>query len=194
MALNQTIQTPLTLFSGSLSAHTVGSGATQGQLMTIISSSIPAYQSAFWNYKIKTDTTYNTSATAVNISELTVNLTGSATTGYHIIIGYYGLGCSSVTSAPRLGNVQTSTTDGSVVTEMPDTLTSLIANWEGTTGPNSTTWPSTNINNFYLAKHIFIGKPNTSTGTFIPTLAVNVAATGVTASMGPSIIFWKKFT
>jgi hypothetical protein len=194
MALNQTILTPLTLFSGSLSAHTAGSGSTQGQLMAIISSSIPAFQSAFWNYKIKTETTYNTSSTAVNISELTVNLTGSATTGYHIIIGYYGLGCSSVTNAPRLGNAQASTTDGSVVTELPDTLTSLIANWEGTTGPNSTTWPSANINNFYLGRHIFIGKPNTSTGTFIPTLAVNATGSGITASMGPSIIFWKKFT
>jgi hypothetical protein len=194
MALNQTIQTPLTLFSGSLSAHTVGSGATQGQLMTIISSSLPTFQGAFWNYKIKTETTYTTSSTAVNISELTVNLTGSTTTGYHIIIGYYGLGCSSTTNSPRLGNSQASTSDGSIVTELPDTATSVTANWEGTTGPNTTTWPSNNVNNFYFARTIFIGKPNSSTGTLTPTLALNATGSGVTASMGPSIVFWKKFT
>jgi hypothetical protein len=189
MALNQNIQTPLTLYSGSLSAHTVASGATQGQLMTIISSSLPAYQSAFWNYKIKTETTYITASAQTTISELSVNLTGS---GYFLIIGYYGIGGSSTTNPPRLGNSQTSLTDSSIITELPDTLTSVQHNYEGTTGPPITTWPSNNINNFYLAKHIFIGKPNATSATFIPSIAVSSSAANITASMGPSVIFYKK--
>ena len=43
----------LTLFSGSLSAHSVAGGSTQGQLMTLLSSSLPSFQAPFWNYKIK---------------------------------------------------------------------------------------------------------------------------------------------
>jgi len=191
MGLNQTIQTPLTLFSGSISAHTVAAGSTQGQLMTIISSSIPAYQAAFWNYKIKTETTYVTASAQTAVSELIVNMTSA---GYYLIIGYYGIGCSSTTTGVRLGNLQTSLNDSSVVTEVPDTLTSVLDNWEGTTGPTATTFPSNNVNNFYLAKHLFIGRPNTATATFTPSIAVSTAAAGVTASMGPSVIFWKKIT
>lgn len=194
MALNQTLLTPLTLYSGSLSAHTAGAGATQGQLMAIISSSIPSYQSSFWNYKIKTEITYTTSSIQNSIPELTVNLTGSATAGYHLIIGYYSIGCSSTTTPPRLGNSQTSLNDSVVLTELPDTLTSIMDGWENTTGPSTLTHPSSDVNNFYLARHIFIGKPNTSTATFTPTLAIQIAGAGLTASMGPSIVFWKRFT
>lgn len=191
MALNQSIQTPLTLFSGSLSSHIVAGGSTQGQLMSIISSSIPAYQAAFWNYKIKTDATYLTSSVQTSITELTVNMNAA---GYYLIIGYYGIGCSSVTTGVRLGNVQGSLRDSSVVTEMPETITSTLNNYEGTTGPTTTTFPSNNINNFYLARHLFIGRPNASTATFTPSIAVSTAAAGVTASMGPSVIFWKQIT
>lgn len=190
MGLNQDIRTPLTLFSGSLSAHTVAGGANQGQLMTIISSSLPSFQAPFWNYKIKTETTYITSATQTQMPELRINLTD--TTAYYLIIGYYGIGASSTTNPPRLGNVLNSVGDIDVVTELPDSLTNIVANWEGTTGPPTTTWPSSNINNFYLAKHIMIGKPTANTATMVPSLAVSSSGVGITASMGPSIVFWKK--
>ena len=193
MAINQTILTPLTLFSGSMTAHTVPAGATQGQLIGLLTSSIPSYNPAFWSYKIKTDTTYTTSATAININELQVTLTGTATSGYHLILGFYGIGCSSTTTAPRLGNVEASTNDGDVVTISPTSLTAVTANWNGST-TNHTTNPSSDVNNFYLHRHIFIGKPNSSTATFTPTLAVSTAGAGITASMGPSVIFYRRFT
>jgi hypothetical protein len=191
MALNQEIQTPLTLFSGSLSAHTVAAGANQGQLMTIISSSLPSFREPFWNYKIKTETTYITSATQTQMPELRIFLTD--TTAYYLIIAYYGIGGSSTTNPPRLGNNATSLGDFDIVTELPDSLTNIVTNWEGTTGPPTTTWPSSNVNNFYFARHIGIAKPTSAiSATFTPSLAVSASAIGVTASMGPSIVFWKK--
>lgn len=193
MAINQNILTPLTLFSGSMTAYTVPAGVTQGQLIGLLTSSVPSYNPAFWSYKIKTDTTYVTSATATNINELQVNLTGSATTGYHLILGFYGIGCSSTTTAPRLGNAQSSLNDGDTVTLSPTTLTAIIGNWNGS-ATNATTNPSSDVNNFYLHRHIFIGKPNSSTATFTPTLAVSTAGAGITASMGPSVIFYRRFT
>jgi hypothetical protein len=188
MAINQTIETPLTLFSGSLSAHTVAGGATQGQLMTIISSSLPKYNPPFWNYKIKTETTYVTASAAVNINELVVNLT--STTQYFLIIGYYGIGCSSVTTGVRVGYNAASIRDGNITVEVPDTKTSYVVNWDGTTGAATTTFPSNDVNNFYLARHIIIGKPTATSATIRPTINVSAAGAGVTASIGPSVVFW----
>jgi hypothetical protein len=190
---NDNIVSPLMLFSGSLSSHTNTLNA--GRALAMISSSLPAIDTAFWNYKIKTETTYVTSSTQTPINELTVNLSSNGgTTGWHLIIGYYAIGCSSTTTGVRLGNSQASTTQASVVTEVPDTATSVQHNYEGSTGPPTTTSPSNNINNFYFAKHIFLGKPNSTTGTFTPSIAVSTAGAGITASMGPSIVFWKRIT
>jgi len=190
MAINQTILTPLTLFSGSLSSHTVAAGATQGRLMGIISSSLPVFNAPFWNYKIKTQTSYFTSATAQNINELQVPL--NDTNNYFLIVGYFGIGCSSTTNPPRFGSSLSNAGDASYYYEIPSSLTNTYQAWQTTTGPQITTWPSSDVNNFYLTKFVLIGKPNTAAGTYAPTLAVSSSGAGITSSMGPSVVYWTK--
>jgi len=70
MALNQTIVSPLTSITGSISSF----NSRLGNALQIISSSLPTYQATGWQYKILTDPFTTTSTGQVDATGLQLKL------------------------------------------------------------------------------------------------------------------------
>ena len=181
MALNQNIFSPLTNIQGSISSFTHPLGNT----LQIISSSLPAYQSTGWQYKISTTTFTTTSTSSQNINDLQLTLANSKK---YTINGYI-LG-SSANVGYRLG-VATGSAEAYYAIEVP-TSTSGIAYGFNSTPLNANGWPSANLTNYYYVQiRAIVITAAAGVATFTPTLASAIALNTVAA--GPSVIYYREY-
>jgi hypothetical protein len=182
MALNQTIFSPLTNIQGSISSFT----SPLGGVLQIISSSLPAYQSTGWQYKILTNPFTTTSNAQQNITGLQLTL---ANNKKYIINGYLFGSTSNTTTGVRVG-VSTTNTETFYAIENATTSTAIVYGFNTTSLPTSS--PSTNLTDYYLVqlKAIAITAASGVT-TFIPTIGSEI--NGSTVAMGPSVIYYREY-
>lgn len=192
MPINRTIYTPLTLISGSISVPSRNL-ATDGNLLFIPSSSMqPLSQSltsvGVWNHVIKTNPTTTTSSVANAVRDMTLNLENGFN---YIIIANYGISTTDTAGGARLGVSSSGTVEVSYFGEVPSSRTTVV--YGNNAIPATTTSPTADIDNYYLARQVVIASVKSTGVTIAPTLAVNTAAANRTASMGPSVISYMKY-
>lgn len=194
MPINRTIYTPLTLISGSISVPSKNL-TTDGNVLLIPSTSLqPLGQSltdvGVWNHIIKTNPTYTTGSLtgSVTVSDMTVNMENGFN---YIIIGNYGVSTSDATAGVRLGFLSAGTIESSSAFEVPSSKTTIVY---GNNAPSSTTTsPTSDIDNYYMARIIVMATVKSTGASITPTIALNAAAANRTASMGPSVISYMKY-
>lgn len=189
MALNQTIFSPLTNYSGSVTAFTYPGADNIGSALQIISSSLPAYQSTGWEYKMSIIPFVTTQTTQQNVTSLQLNLRSSRK---YIINGY--LFGSTIRSANgfRVG-VATTNAEVHYAIEVPTTTTSITYGFSVTA--NAGSGPGSSLTNYYLVqlKGIVITTA-AANPTFTPTISSEGAGGGATdVAMGPSVIYYREY-
>lgn len=187
MAIVQNIESPLTLYSGSIISNTIPAGTTQGNFLLLPSASLPAFQTSPWNHLIRTNPFTTTSTTQQTITDLTITLANSTK---YIIQGY--LGCSQTTSANsfRVGVAVANLNDNYYSIEVPSSTTAVVIGNNQTSSP--TTSPASSTTNYYFVKiTALVITAAAGTPTFAPTISTsNIAST---AALGFGIMYYRAF-
>lgn len=182
MALNQSIFSPLTLYSGSISSYT--SDTTNA--LQIISSSLPIYQNTNWEYKIMTLPSSSIVTTQTPVNDLRLTLQNSKK---YIVEGYLSGANTSATVGLRVGVITTAAQTHYVI-QNPTSATAILYSFSVTNVVGS--GAGNNINNYFLVyiKGIIItdaaGSP-----TWTPTISTETAGTAV--AIGPSVIYYRHY-
>lgn len=185
MALNQTIFSPLTNYSGSISALT----SDIGTVLQIISSSIPAYQSTGWDYEIMTVPSSSTATTQTAVRDLTLTLQNSRK---YIVEGYLSGATAASANGLRVG-INTTAAETHYVIENPTTTTAI--GYSFSTTNNAGSGPGANVTDYYLIyiKALIITFA-TGNPTWVPTISSENAGGGATeVRLGPSIIYYRQY-
>ena len=182
MALNQTIVSPLTNITGSLSSFT----SPLGNTLQIISSSLPTYQATRWQYKILTTPFTTTSNVQQVVPGLQLTLVNSKK---YIINGYLLASSNQTLNGIRI-NVSTANTTVYYATENANTATGIQYGFNAAV--NSASAASTNINDyqFVLIRAIAITLAS-GVPTFTPT--IHSENNGLDVRMGPSVIYYREY-
>lgn len=185
MALNQIIQSPLVLYSGSIVAHTIPDNTDA--TMVMLSSSLPPYSASIFNYRINQRVITNTTTTQISIPDLQVTLANSAR---YLVHAYITVSTSNNTSGNRIGFSATNTTTNIYTIETPDSTTSVVLGVNQTAA--ALNMPSSTVNNYYCAiiRAIVTTAP-TGTPTIVPTFSTENA--GNTAAIGPSYLYYIRY-
>lgn len=183
MTVNQNIISPLTLYSGSISAYT----SDNRTVLEIISSSLPIYQATGWEYRIMTKP-FTTALTAQqSVTDLQLTLQNSKK---YIVEAYLG-GATSATGNGLRAGVVTTAAETHYVIENPTTTTAIGFSFSITNSAGS--GPGASITNYFLVyiKGIII---TTAAGspTWTPTIS-SEGAGGGTVALGPSIIYYRQY-
>jgi len=183
MALNQQILSPLTNYSGSISAFTSDSTTVLG----IISSSLPEYQSTGWEYKIMTVPSSSLATTQTPVNDLSLTLQNSKK---YIVEAYLGGSSTATANGLRVG-VITTAAETHYVIENPTTTTAIGYSFSNTNLAGSN--PGANISNYFLVyiRGIIITRAAGSP-TWTPTIS-SEGAGGGTVALGPSIIYYRHY-
>lgn len=187
MALGQIIESPLTLYSGSIIANTTPGGATQGNLLFLPTGSLPAFQTSPWQFRIKTNPFTTTSTTQQTVGDLTLTLANNTK---YIITGY--LGCSQTTTANsfRVGVAVANLVDNYYSIEVPSSTTAVVTGNNQTSSP--TTSPASDTNNYYFVKiTALVITAAAGTPTFAPSISTSNAAS--TAALGYGIMYYRAY-
>jgi hypothetical protein len=183
MALNQTIVSPLTNITGSLSSFT----SPSGNALKILSSYLPAYQATEWRYKILTTPFTTTLASLQSVTGLQLTLANSKK---YIINGY--LLASSIQSTNGIGfSISTTNAQAYYYIENPASTTGMSYTFNGTTVGTGT--PSTNINDYTL---ILIRAIVITTASGIPTFTPTLRSENNTLLVAigpPSILYYTEY-
>lgn len=189
MALNSTIFSPLTNYSGSISAFTYPGTSEVGAALQIISSSLPAYQATGWEHKISVLPFITTNTAQQDNTQLTITFLNSRK---YIIEGY--LFGSTIRSANGFRvNLTTANLQAYYSIEVPSTTTAItygnnaLAN-AGSGGGNSLT-------NYYLVQ---VKGTVVTDATGVPTITPSISSEGAgggatDVAFGPSVIFYREF-
>ena len=183
MALNQTIVSPLTNITGSLSSFT----SPLGNALQIISSSLPSYQATGWQYKILTTPFFTTSNAQQVVPDLQLTLVNSK----KYIINAYLLASSTLAANGIRFNVSTANAETYYAIEVPNTAT-LIA--YGFNAPvNAASAASTGLNDYQLVQiRAIVITAASGVPTFAPAI-YSENATTQTVAMGPSVIYYREY-
>ena len=187
MALGQILESPLTLYSGSIISNTVPRGSTQGNILFLPTASLPAFQTSPWQHLIKIDPFTTTLTTQQSVGDLTVSL---ATNTKYLIIGYLGCASSNAVVAFRVGVSGSALNDNYYSIEAPSSTTAVVIGNNQTSSP--TTAPASSATNYYFVKITALvitaaaGSPN-----FTPT--ISTATAGTTAALGPSVVYYRSY-
>jgi len=183
MALNQTIFSPLTNIEGSLSSFT----SPLGNVLQIVSSSLPLYQTTGWQYKIFTSTFSTTSNVAQSVIGLQLTLANSKK---YIINGYL-LGSTSVTANGLRVGVATANVETYYAIEVPQSATAVAYGFNQNANANALA--STALNDYSLIqiRAIAITAPS-GVPTFTPTIS-SENATVQTVTLGPSVLYYREY-
>lgn len=188
MPLNQSIQTLLTTYSGSITAHNAPNGTAFGNILHIPTGSLPAYAASPWEIRIKTNPFTTTLTAQQAINDMRITLANSAK---YIILGYFSVASASTTVAARLGITAVATTTNIYNIETPTSRTAIpnIANNQTVT---ATTSPVSNITNYYFVKlTAMVETAATGNPTYTPTISASTAGTSV--AFGPSILYYRRY-
>jgi hypothetical protein len=182
MSLNQTIFSPLTLYSGSISSYTSDNLNT----LQIISSSLPIYQATDWEYKIMTKPFSTTLTAQQNVTDLTLTL---QTNRKYIVEAYLGGANTAAATGLRVG-ITTAALETHYTIQNPTSTTAIGYSFSVTN--NAASGAGNNITNYFLVyiKGIIItaaaGNP-----TWTPTISTETAGTAV--ALGPSVIYYRDY-
>jgi hypothetical protein len=183
MALNQTIFSPLTNYSGSISAFTSDDYTT----LEIISSSLPAYQRTGWEYKIMTTPSSSNDTAQTAVDDLRLNLLNSRK---YIVEGYLSGATSATANGLRVGIVTTAAETHYVI-ENPTSTTAIGYSFSVTNAAGS--GPGNSIQNYFL---IYIKGIIITAGAGSPTWAPTISSEGAgggSVALGPSIIYYRQY-
>ena len=183
MPLNQTIFSPLTNYSGSISAFTSNNYTT----LQIISSSLPTYQSSSWEYEIMT-TPFTTTLTAQqSVSDLTLTLLNNRK---YIVEAYLAGSTSATANGLRVGVSASAAAETHYVIENPTSTTAIGYSFSTTNLAGS--GPGNNINNYDF---VYIRALVITRGTGLPTWTPTISseANGTAVALGPSIIYYRQY-
>jgi hypothetical protein len=181
MALNQTIVSPLTNITGSLSSFT----SPLGNALQIISSSLPTYQETGWQYKILTDPFTTTSTGQVDVTGLQLTLTNNKK---YIINGYLFASANRTAIGIRMG-ITTNNTETYYVIETPTSATLMGYAFNITSVAGST--PSTTITDYSLIqiKAIAIAA-SSGIATFTPNIS---SENGENVRIGLGVLYYREY-
>lgn len=184
---NRVWDVPLTLSTGSLSAHTDKANKNSLQLPPTI---LPTFTASNWKRLIKQNITTVTgaaSATAVNITDLAITFANSKK---YLVVCYLACSASATTTGVRVGVASANSTIAYTI-ESPLTTTTVSVAHNAT--PATAESPSASITNYYLYKIWALVNTNAAgTPTFNPTLAAE--ANNLTVAMGEeSLVYYVEF-
>jgi hypothetical protein len=182
MALNQTIVSPITNITGSLSSFT----SPLRNTLQIISSSLPTYQATEWEYKILTTPFTTTINTAQNVTGLRLTLANSKK---YIINGYLLVSSQVAANGIRIG-ITTSNIETYYYNESPNSISGMQYGFNASI--NAAAAASTNVNDYQLVQIRAIAiTPASGVPTFTPT--IHSENNGFEVRMGPSIIYYRQY-
>jgi hypothetical protein len=182
MALNQTIFSPLTNYSGSISAYT----SNNSTVLQIISSSLPVYQATGWEYRIMTKPFTTTLTAEQSVTDLQLTLQNSKK---YIVEAYLG-GASSATATGLRIAILTANAETHYVIQNPTSTTAL--GYSFSTLNNAASAPGNSITNYFLVyiKGIII-TATTGNPTWTPRIFSETGGTAV--GLGPSVIYYRHY-
>ena len=186
MALNQSIFSPLTAYSGSISSYT----SDNYNALQIISSSLPVYQNTGWEYKIMTVPSSSTGTVQVPVSDLTLTLQNSRK---YIVEAYLAGSTAASANGLRVGISASLSAETHYVIENPTSTTAIGYSFSNTNSAGS--GPGNNVNDYYLVyiKALIITR-GTGVPTWTPTISSENAGGGVTeVRLGPSVIYYRQY-
>jgi hypothetical protein len=187
MALNQTIISPLTLISGSISAYTLPSGSIQGNAQRITSSALPVFDAPVWQSKILNTPFTTTSGTAVTVTDSTITLANSTK---YVFNGYVTGASAANTIGFRIGILLANATTNVYAIEMPPSTNAIAFGIQQT--PATGNAPTSNATNYYVGiiKAIVF---TAAAGTPTFSLTLNAETAGTTVAVGPSVIHYRSY-
>jgi hypothetical protein len=181
MALNQTIVSPLTNITGSLSSF----NSRLGNILQIDSSSLPTYQATGWQYKILTDPFTTTSTGQVDVTNLQLTLTNSKK---YIVNGYLFASSNRTAVGIRIG-ITIANTETYYVIETPVTITGIGYAFNVTNVAGST--PSTTITDYSLIEIRAIAIAAASgIATFTPNIS---SENGENVRIGLGVLYYREY-
>jgi hypothetical protein len=187
MALNQTIISPLTLISGSISAYTIPSGSIQGNAQRITSSALSTFNAPVWQHKILNNPFTTTSGTAVTVPDSTITLLNSTR---YVFNGYVTGASATNTIGFRIGILLANATTNVYAIEIPSTTTATTFGIQVT--PTTLTSPVSSATNYYtcVIKALVI-----TAAAGLPTFSLQLSAetAGTTVAVGPSVINYRSY-
>lgn len=182
MALNRSIFSPLTNYSGSISSYT----SDNYNALQIVSSSLPIYQATDWEYKIMTVPSSSIVTTQTPVNDLTLTLQNSRK---YIVEGYLSGATTATATGLRVG-VITTAAETHYVIQNPTSTTAIGYSFSITN--NAASGPGNGITNYFLVyiKGIII-TPVAGSPTWTPTISSETADTAV--AIGPSVIYYREY-
>jgi len=188
MALNLSIQSPLTLYSGSVTAHYIPGGTSAGEVLHMPTGSLPVFGTDGWDYIIKTNPFSTTLATAQNVNDLTITFTNNRR---YLVIGYLSGASSATAQGFRVGVSAANLTTNIYSIEVP-TSTTGIPTIGNNALANAGAAPAANTANYYFVKMTaVVTTAPTGVPVWRPTIQTETA--GNTAVIGPSVLYYKEY-
>lgn len=185
MPLNQSIFSPLTNYSGSISAFT----SNAYTVLQVISSSLPIYQATGWDYVIMTNPSSSIATGQTAVTDLTLNL--DANTKY-IVEGYLSGATAASANGLRVGVSVSAGVETHYVIENPTSTTAIGYAFSITNAAGS--GPGNNVNDYYLIYIKALVITRGGTPTWVPTISSENAGGGATeVRLGPSIIYYRAY-
>jgi hypothetical protein len=191
MGLNQRIISPLTIFSGSLSAHTFPTTLPTGAPLLITGSVLPTFATSPWRTRYLNNSFTTTSTTQQDVTGLTIRLENSKT---YLILGY--LRASTIRSANgfRIGVTLANITMNVYNIEIPSSTTAVTLGLNqtclaGSGGGNS-------LANYYFCPiRALVRTAALLTPSFTPNISSEGAAGGATdVTMGDgSVLYYREY-
>jgi hypothetical protein len=183
MPLNQNIFSPLTHYSGSISAFT----SRDRNVLQIISSSLPAYQNTGWDYVIMTTPSSSITTAQTAVPDLRLTLENNRK---YIIEGYLAGANQASATGLRVGITPSAAVETYYSIQSPTSTTAIGYSFNANN--NAASGPGNGITNYYFIyiKAIAITRP-TGVATWSPTISTETAGTAV--ALGPSIIYYRRY-
>jgi hypothetical protein len=187
MALNQTIISPLTLISGSISSYTLPSGSIQGNAQRIIAAALPTFNAPVWQSKIIHTPFTTTSGTAVTVPSSTITLLNSTR---YVFNGYVAGASATNTIGFRIGILLDNATTNVYAIEIPSGTTATTFGIQQT--PATVNAPVSSATNYFtcVIKAIVF---TAAAGTPTFSLTLNAETAGTTVAVGPSVIHYRSY-
>lgn len=186
MPLNQNIFSPLTNYSGSISAYT----SDNSTVLQIISSSLPVYQNTGWEYKIMTAPSSSLTTTQTPVTDLTLTLQNSRK---YIVEAYLAGSTAASANGLRVGVSSSLSAETYYAIESPTSTTALgyafnTINLAGSGPGNSVT------DYYFITIKALVITTATGTATWAPTISSENQGGGATeVRLGPSIIYYRQY-
>jgi hypothetical protein len=187
MALNQTIISPLTIISGSISAYTQPSGSIQGNAQRITSSALPVFNAPVWESKILNTPFTTTSGTAVTVPGSTIALANSRR---YVFNGYVTGASATNTIGFRIGILLANATTNVYAIEIPSGATATTFGIQQT--PATVNAPVSSATNYFMCiirAVVFTAAAGSPTFS----LQLNAETAGTTVAVGPSVIHYRSY-